>query len=39
MINPEPAEIEKLIRLMLVGFNSRRYDNHILYAIMMGYSI
>lgn len=38
MINPEPQEIEKLFGLKLVGFNNRRYDNHILYARYMGYS-
>lgn len=38
MINPKPAEIEELIKQKLVGFNCRRYDNHILYARLMGYS-
>ena len=38
MINPSPAEIEALIRNRLVGFNCRGYDNHMLYARMMGYS-
>lgn len=38
MINPKPAEIEELLRHKLVGFNCRRYDNHILYARLMGYS-
>lgn len=38
MINPSPTEIEDLMRFRLVGFNCRRYDNHILYARMMGYS-
>ena len=38
MINPEPSEIEELIKYNLVGFNCRRYDNHILYARLMGYS-
>ena len=38
MINPKPADIEKLFKLKLVGFNNRRYDNHILYAAFMGYS-
>lgn len=37
MINPTPAEIEELMRFRLVGFNCRRYDNHILYARLMGY--
>lgn len=38
MINPTPSEIEDLMRFRLVGFNCRRYDNHILYARLMGYS-
>lgn len=38
MINPSPAEIEDLMKFRLVGFNCRRYDNHILYARMMGYT-
>lgn len=38
MINPTPDDIEKLIRFRLVGFNCRRYDNHILYARLMGYT-
>ena len=37
MINPKPSDIEELIRHRLVGFNCRRYDNHILYARLMGY--
>lgn len=38
MINPTSAEIEKLMNFRLVGFNCRRYDNHILYARLMGYN-
>ena len=38
MINPTPAEIEELFKFRLVGFNCRRYDNHILYARFLGYS-
>lgn len=38
MINPTPTEIEDLMRFRLVGFNCRRYDNHILYARLMGYT-
>jgi len=38
MINPSPTEIEELMRFRLVGFNCRRYDNHILYARLMGYT-
>jgi hypothetical protein len=38
MINPTPQEVEALFQYRLVGFNNRRYDNHILYARYMGYS-
>lgn len=38
MINPKPVEIEELMKHRLVGFNCRRYDNHILYARLMGYT-
>lgn len=37
MINPSAQEIERLFKLKLVGFNNRRYDNHILWAAYMGY--
>lgn len=39
MINPSPTDVEELLKMKLVGFNCRKYDNHILYARMMGYSI
>jgi hypothetical protein len=38
MINLTPTEIEELMRFRLVGFNCRRYDNHILYARLLGYT-
>lgn len=38
MINPSAQAIEELMALKLVGFNCRRYDNHILYAAYMGYN-
>lgn len=38
MINPTSADIEQLLSFKLIGFNCRRYDNHILYARLMGYS-
>ena len=38
MINPTSLEIEELMQYRLVGFNCRRYDNHILYARLMGYT-
>lgn len=36
MINPTAQEIEELCEHRLIGFNNRRYDNHILYARMLG---
>ncbi len=38
MINPTPTQIEELLKFKLIGFNNRKYDNHILYAAMMGYT-
>ncbi len=38
MINPTPDQIESLVRFKLVGFNNRAYDNHMIYACMMGYT-
>jgi hypothetical protein len=38
MINPTPDQVRALMPLKLVGFNNRRYDNHILYARILGYS-
>jgi len=38
MINPSPNDIEELMQYRLVGFNCRRYDNHMLYARFKGAS-
>ena len=38
MINPTPKEIEDLVKFRLVGFNCRRYDNHILYGRLIGHT-
>lgn len=38
MINPTPGDIEELLKYKLVGFNNRKYDNHILYGRYLGYS-
>lgn len=38
MINPTSEQIEELLRYRLIGFNCRRYDNHIMYARLMGYT-
>lgn len=38
MINPTPVDVETLMKTRLVGFNNRRYDNHILFARYLGFS-
>ena len=38
MINPTPEEIESLTKYRMVGFNNRKYDNHILWGRMLGMS-
>lgn len=38
MINPTPKEIASLMNNRLVGFNCRRYDNHMVYGGLLGYS-
>jgi len=38
MVNPTSTDIEPLLNMKLVGFNNRRYDNHILYARYLGFS-
>jgi hypothetical protein len=38
MINPSADECEELVGKKLIGFNCRRYDNHILYAASQGYT-
>lgn len=38
MINPTSEQVEALLKMKLVGFNCRRYDNHILWARTMGYT-
>lgn len=37
-INPSPDDIKKLSKYKCIGFNCRRYDNHICYARENGYS-
>lgn len=39
LVNPAPQQVEELFAMKLVGFNNRRYDNHIMYAAYMGYSL
>ena len=38
MINPKPHEVEALLRLKLIGFNNRGYDNHMLWGAVMGFT-
>ena len=38
MFNPTPVQLEWLFNTRLVGFNSRGYDAHILYARYIGYN-
>lgn len=38
LFNPTAEQVKTLMRAKLVGFNNRKYDNHILYAAMLGYS-
>lgn len=39
LINPKPFEIEKMINnYRLIGYNNRKYDNHILYGMLLGLS-
>ena len=43
MINPSPEAVDKLFvknpnRIRWIGFNNRRYDNHMVYARSMGYT-
>lgn len=39
MFNPGPDEVEALFKYKLIGFNNRKYDNHILYARYLGWSV
>ncbi len=39
MIDPTPSDVETLMKTRLVGFNNRRYDNHILFGRYLGFSI
>lgn len=37
--NPTPEQIEELLQFRLIGYNCRRYDNHEVYASLMGYDV
>lgn len=38
LVNPRPEAVRSLFDLRLIGFNNRKYDNHIMYAASLGYS-
>lgn len=38
MINPRPSDIPALLKYRLIGFNNRRYDNHIIYGKLVGFN-
>lgn len=38
LVNPRPEVVRSLFDLRLIGFNNRKYDNHIMYAAALGYS-
>lgn len=38
LFNPKPSEIEAFLKAKLVGYNNRKYDNHILYGRYMAYN-
>ena len=39
MINPSPDAVSELFKYRLIGFNNRKYDNHIIYARSLGYTL
>lgn len=38
LFNPKPKEVEELFKFRLIGFNNRKYDNHMIYAASQGYT-
>lgn len=38
LVNPSAKAVKSLFDLRLIGFNNRKYDNHIMYAAALGYS-
>lgn len=38
IVNPSAKAVKSLFDLRLIGFNNRKYDNHIMYAASLGYS-
>lgn len=38
MFNPSPSQVGDFMNLKLIGFNNRRYDNHVVYARYLGWN-
>lgn len=38
LFNPEPSVVQEFLKLRLIGFNNRKYDNHMVYARLIGYT-
>lgn len=38
LVNPTPQQIGELFEFKIIGFNNKRYDDHILYARYLGYT-
>jgi hypothetical protein len=38
MVNPTATAVGEVLKMNLVGFNNRRYDNHILYGAYLGFN-
>ena len=38
LFNPTPEQLDQLFTEKLIGFNCRRYDNHVMWAAKLGYS-
>jgi hypothetical protein len=38
LVNPTPQEVGKLFGFKLIGFNNKRYDDHMLYGRYIGYT-
>lgn len=38
LYNPTPTQVEEVLKMRLIGYNCRRYDNHIMYARLLGYN-
>lgn len=38
LFNPSPDVVSEFVKHKIIGFNNRRYDNHLLYARILGYN-